>query len=120
MKRSLDQITFQQEEEELQKHQEYHDSQKIKSKQEAMNKLKLAEEGFTDDGKDYGDQIFNVPNSSRFIIMSGNEHYYQVRAATIGKLVERLTSLIPAFYEECELIIAKFNISNLFEPKSLL
>lgn len=90
------------EEQELQEHENYHIIQKQKFMKEAMKKIKDEEQILIeDDGRDYGDAVFFVPNSKRFIIMANEVNYYQIRAATLNKLVERLTSLIPAFNEDC-------------------
>jgi len=89
------------EEEELLVHEQYHAIQKEKDRAEALKKLQEADGDLIDDGTDYGKEVFNVPNFPRFILMSPNPtHYYQIRAGTLTKLVERLTSLVPAFFEE--------------------
>lgn len=76
--------------------------EKENSKRRVLNRFKEADNGIEDDGTDYGDALYNVPNIPRVIVMSGESHYYEIRAATIYKLIERLTCLIPEFFEECK------------------
>ena len=97
-----DYSAVQEQEKALEEHQAYHITQKQKGREESLRRLAEEDKNLEDDGKDYGDAVFGVPNFPRFIVMSGNEHYYQIRAATLFKLVERVTCLIPDFFEECK------------------
>ena len=75
---------------------------KERERKQTRELLIMSDEALVDSGEQYpADELFNVPNYKRFIVMAGTDHYYQIRAGTLAKLVERLTSLCPAFINEC-------------------
>ena len=50
----------------------------------------------------YGDKVFYVPDHPCLIrLRPGTDNYYNIRAATKNKLVERVTSPVPVFNNEC-------------------
>ena len=62
--------------------------------------------------KDEG-ALFYVPNEPQFIQTVDDTHnYYQIRAATKGKLVERVTSLVPAFMEDCRFFMSDMSVGE--------
>jgi hypothetical protein len=66
-----------------------------------------------DDGRDYGESVFLLPEFSRIVVYSGQDHPYQVQYATLYKLVEKVTTPSRKQAEECESPVVLLHLSLL-------
>lgn len=75
-----------------------------------------------DDGTDYGDAVFNVPNIPRVILMLSDAHHYHIKAGTLYKLVERLTEPLDKYHKEYEQYMKMFFMTyrSFAEPEEVL